>query len=711
MDDINEFPTPRRPEPSGLLEENRRLAQRYLELEESARRRIDKLEAANATLKKGDSDLRRLIEVAAFGFMLLNKDLCFVSANRALCELLGYAYPDLSGLDFRQFVYVEKLPAFIRLAGTAAKLGTASADIDILDAKGSILHCRFSAGRWDDEKNQYQGVFILVMDISHEIRAAKRIKRLRIAAKENEKTRQLLLDIVGREIRSPVNSIIGMTRMLLETKLDDRQHDLAGVIHSSASLLGKLVDNLLDIAELESDDVKIRLHPVRLAGLVLGVTTFFANWADEKGVILDVSLAPGLPEAVMADSTRVRRVLTNLVDNALKFTDAGRVTISVDALADKLRFMVSDTGRGLYSGAGEEIFDNFANAGNADTRRFGGLGAGLSIAKRLVSLMGGQIGFESSQGRGSEFHFYIPLVPVPVSEISAEDELLAQPAAIRLPPQRILLVEANPLGRRSVSSMLRLDGHEVVAVEGGLEAADRLRNGGFDVILLDMHMASLDGLQTLKIIRDQEQSGRSKRTPALAMVAAALAKPDDFYLSQGFDGAVLKPVRSADLMQAISKATGVKPLAVMEPMAEPAYIADAEDAPIRRIDARQFTNIREVMFGDQFIGVFRVFIEESVPDIMHIIDMAQGPEPDRERIAFIASKTRGMAGYLGMSHLAESLAAVEQEVSVGTSDSRLAELAEDLHNIMDDTLVELKRIAPGVFKPFSQAMEETKDAT
>lgn len=686
---------------AALLEENRRLAQRYLNFEEASRQKIERLEATNYRLAQGDTDMRLLIEEAAFGFLLLDRNLCLVNANRTLLDLLGYSLPDLSGLDFRQVVYVEKLPAFMVLVDSVGRDGSARADVDLVDHGGEIVTCRLSASNWKDDKGENLGYFLLVLDVTHELRAAERIDRLRAAAGENEKTREIILDIVGREIRTPVNSIAGMIRMLIDTSLDDRQRELAGVIHSSAASLARLVDNLIDMAGADASDAKMRPVPVRVSSLCHGVIRFFMTRAEEKGVVLEAAVAPGVPEAIIGDAARLRRVLAHLLDNAIKFTDAGKITISVDAVGDRLRFMVSDTGCGLYQGAGEEIFNDFATTGSADTRRHGGLGVGLSICRRLVSMMGGKIGFESTPGRGCEFHFTIPLAPVAPETAPSECEGAPQPAAMRLPPLSILVADANPVALRVVNAVLGLDGHRVVAADSGMEAVERARSDTFDVFLFDMQLPDLDGAATLRLIRDDQETSGRKRVPAIALVAAAALNAPDRYREVGFAELVAKPVRPVDLMAAVSAATGVEALRTTAPTAPTPYSAMASGASIRRIDGRQFANISEIMQDEQFVGILRVFIEDSVPDIVHLVDMASSSDPDRARIAFAANKARGLVGYLGLSSLADILGEIEREARERTGERPLPALAQELQTITDDTLEELKRIAPHVFVTFS----------
>lgn len=694
---------------SAMAEENRLLAQKYLALEESSRREVAKLKAANDRLMHGESHMRRLLDEAALGFALLNRDLCLVSANKALCGMIGYSLHDLSGMDFRQYVYASRLAAFARLVEHAARDGGSKEEMELVAKSGAVLGCRLSATPWLSEQGEREGTFVLVADISGEIGAAARVRDMRRQMRESEKTRSVLLDIIGHEMRSSASGMLGMTRLLLETALDARQRELSGVIHSSANALLNLVDNLTEMAALETDGVKLRHSPLRTPSLCAGVMELFNRRAEEKGVTLHVDVPPAVPDVIVADAGRLRRVLTHLVDNAIKFTDRGRVTLSVDAIGDNIRFMVSDTGRGLDPETSRRLSGGAPISEPLGSRRSGGLGVGLSICRRLVALMGGRLGFESAPGKGSEFHFTVPLVRGRMEAADADAD--APPvSAIRLPRLSVLVAEANPLARKMIRGFLQFDDHRLTLVDNGMEAAEKRRAEDFDVMILDMQMPGLDGAQTLRVIRDWEAASGRKTVPAVALTASALAESPGSYSGAGFAGFLVKPVRPVELMSAIAGAAGVEPLSVAAADGPAAYAAETSGGYLRRIDGSRFTSLRQVMLDDEFASIFRFFMEDAVPGIIRLGDMAGDDHPDRERIAYGAGKARGMASYLGFSALSELLGKVEGAAARGESVEALRRLTAEIAAATDDSLEELKRIYPPVFATLSGAFRRGADA-
>lgn len=681
-----------------LLAENRLLAQRYLELENDTRRQIEKLRGANALLTRGDTHIQMLLENAAIGFALLDLNMRIVSANPVLCSLLGYGHDELTGENINNYVYVGNLSAFSRMTGQAAGTVQSNESIEMVAKDGRLVPCRLAVSDWLDNSGALRGSFVLVFGIGNEVRAVARLREVETAMATAEKSRSLFLEVVARELRTPASGIMGMIRMLMDADLSERQAELAGVIHSSASSLVKLVDDIVDVVRADAGElrsVQTAFNPWELSE---GVTSLFSVRADEKGVELRVHVSASVPERVAGDVSLLRRVLVHLLDNALKFTDHGHVALTVDVIGDSLRFMVSDTGAGVAADPGRDIFGDGEFQDSPESRRHGGVGVGLSLSRRLVGLMGGRIGYESEPGRGSEFHFNIPLVvpaEAPVGEVEPP------PEALRLPPLSILLADGNPLSRRVVRAYLQFDGHQLTVAESGLEAADKCRTGRFDVALLDLHLPKLDAIQTLRIIRDDEKTGARARLPALILSPAGKLREDGFYQRAGADGVVSKPTQPVELMAAIAAATCVEPLAVARQRTAVQYAAESSGGSLRRIDGSQLVNLRQVMLNDQFLGILRFFMEDAVPGIIDLAPQAEQENPDRERIAFSASKARGLAGYLGFTALADLLKRLENAGRTQAGTEALRALAAELPVTVDDTLEELKRILPEAFATIS----------
>lgn len=690
-----------------LIEENRRLVQRCLELEAASRQQLEKLRAANAVLTRGEADLRALLENASIAFALTDLNLRIASANQTMANILGYGTAELPGVNFTNFVYVGKLPAFNRLVGRDAGSATAEEIVELVARDGALIPCRVVVSSWLDENGAVRGHFILAFDAGPEIVAAGRLRDMEQSVAETEKSRSLFMEVISRELRAPASSVVGMSRMLMDAGLDGRQAELAGVIHSSAGSLVRLVDDLIDVANIGRGDPKARPEPVSPNDLAVGVANLFNVRAEEKGLKLSVNTAPAVPGRVMLDPHLLRRVLAHLLDNSIKFTEKGGITLAIDVVGPRIRFMVSDTGPGVDPEVENDLFRSEVFQHSPSASRYGGIGVGLAICRRLVAAMGGNIGHESEPGRGSEFHFALPLIH---ARPNADTRRLEAPAeAVHLPPLSILVADANPISSRFIQACLHFDGHSVTITDNGVDAAEKCRDNHYDLAVLDSLLPKLDGLQTLRLIREGEKERPGRRIRTLIMTSAEQLRASDVYRQAGADGVVAKPLRVVEFMNAAARAAGVQPLAVSRAQPPAQYVAGAGGGAIRRLDGTQLVNLSQSMPKSQFVGIMRHFMDDAVPDLLRLKTRALAPDPDHERIAFAAAKGRGLAGYLGFSALADVLKKLEKAGREHAPPAELARVADGIQPAVDDSLEEMQRILPETFALISDMRGPMED--
>ena len=312
-------------------------------------------------------------------------------------------------------------------------------------------------------------------------------------AEAANRAKSLFLASISHEIRTPMNGVLGMTEVMLTEAQDPQAREQLEVIQRSGKLLVTLIDNLLDVTKLEAQRLTLEQADFELAPLMRDVERLFAPRANETGVTFEVTLAEGCPAVVHGDAMRLRQVLLNLVSNALKFTNQGRVTVRVQRAEGGLSFSVEDTGIGIAPHVLSRLFSVFEQADASTTRRFGGTGLGLALSRQLVTLMGGQLQVESEEGRGSRFHFTVPL-----------REVMALAPLARLPTDgmpRVLVVDDNPINLRVATSLVRKAGFEVDAVATGREALTAASTTTYVAVLMDCHMPEMDGFETTVKIR------------------------------------------------------------------------------------------------------------------------------------------------------------------------------------------------------------------
>jgi len=387
----------------------------------------------------------------------------------------------------------------------------------------------------------------------------ERLRRTLERAEAANRAKSELLASTSHELRTPLHGVIGTTELLLETALDDEQRGYAETTRQSARALLALVDDLLDFAQAEAGRLALSSTDFALEALVQGALETVSPRAREQGLTLERELDPALPAVLRGDSTRLRQVLLNLLDNAIKFTDRGavRVTVAADGRrpdgAVFVRIAVRDTGVGVAAADRERIFESFVQADGSATRRHGGTGLGLAIVKRLGELMGGDVGLESEVGRGSTFWVRLPLQPAPLGPGEAPRGAPARRTPGR--PLRVLVAEDNPVNRRVAEATLATAGHAVVAVTDGAEALEAHAGGEFDLVLMDLEMPVMSGVEAAARIRAQEGEGGRRRTPIVALTAHAVEGFEAECRAAGMDGYLTKPVEPGRLRHLVEELT------------------------------------------------------------------------------------------------------------------------------------------------------------
>jgi len=379
--------------------------------------------------------------------------------------------------------------------------------------------------------------------------------RLRFAQQRAElasQSKSEFLSNMSHEIRTPLNGVVGVADLLASAGLPDRERKMAELIRDSGRTLERLLSDVLDLAKVEAGQLMIEEAPFQAGDLVRAVAELNRPKAEAKGLVLNTKIAPELENWFLGDSVRVRQILTNLTSNAVKFTEKGSVSIVAEAPAPgMIRLSVTDTGVGFDAVAKSRLFARFQQADGSITRRFGGTGLGLSISRQLATLMDGTIDCDSVPGRGSRFWFEARFKSAADAAGLPEDEGLSLPDERAL---HILVADDHPTNLIVVRMMLEQLGIEISTVENGVEAVEAASHGGYDVILMDMQMPIMDGLEAVRRIRQQEAGGR--RTPILMLSANAGADHRDESRLAGADGHVAKPITLAALTAALADVLG-----------------------------------------------------------------------------------------------------------------------------------------------------------
>ncbi len=389
------------------------------------------------------------------------------------------------------------------------------------------------------------------------------------AAEAGARAKSIFLATMSHEIRTPLNGVLGMASLLRQGELTPHQRRHVDAISACGDALLAIINDILDLSKLEAGMMEIESAPFDLRRLIDSTVAVTRGGADDKGIAIEVEVDPALPRGVIADRNRLRQALLNLLSNAVKFTEAGKVVLRARRSDTVLLIEVADTGIGIPEEARDRLFKEFSQVDASITRRFGGTGLGLAITQRIIQAMGGRIGVDSKPGEGSRFWFEIPLEAAPDAAVLDEPTIetralpppvaaigvghIDAPAPVRAPSgRRILLAEDMPVNQMVARGLLEARGHAVEIAADGREAIEKAAAYDYDLILMDMQMPHVDGLEATRAIR--AGGGERAGVPIVAMTANAFGSDQAACLEAGMNGFVSKPIDADKLAEAIDRA-------------------------------------------------------------------------------------------------------------------------------------------------------------
>ncbi len=520
-------------------------------------------------LRESESLKSAILQSSLDAVITIDADSVILEFNRAAEQIFGHAVADVIGRKIQDVLipydlrdaHIEGMRTYLR-TGHGPVLNN-RIELRALRADGTEFPAEVAITATQLE---HRAVFTAYLrDISARKRDEQEISAARDAAEAASRAKTEFLSTMSHEIRTPMNGILGMAGLMLDGELPAVQRRFAETLRDAALDLLRIINDILDFSKLEAGHLEFETISFDVVQVVDSVVELMRVKSAEKGLELRGIIAPDVPQRLLGDPGRLRQVLINLVGNGLKFTDIGSVTIEVTVLGiddrqTRLGFVVRDTGIGIPPELQDTLFRQFSQADSSISRRFGGTGLGLAISARLIALMGGTIRVESREGQGSAFHFDVLLETDRRRQPRAIHPIEAMPVAAPAPPAtrrlRILVAEDNATNQLVVTSRLERMGHRADTVGSGQEAIDAVRTVPYDLVLMDVMMPEMDGLEATRSIR--AMGGPQAEIPIVAVTANVFRQHELDCIAAGMDAFLGKPILNEELARIINRAIAGK---------------------------------------------------------------------------------------------------------------------------------------------------------
>ncbi len=635
-------------------------------------------------LTKQEEKYRNIIANMNLGLMEVMPDETIIFANQSFCEMSGYTLEELKGHKATKFLLNDDDLNILNEKHTLRQRGQSdSYELAVKNKQGEIRWWFISGAPNYNDRNELIGSIGIHLDITDQKRLEKELEKAKLQAEEASNAKETFLANMSHEIRTPLNAIIGMIRELGREELTPKQNSYVSHSETAARHLLTIVNNILDMSKIEAGELIIDAKEFSLMSVIGNVISILHSKAQEKKLELNYHISPDIKPALIGDSGRVRQILINLVGNAIKFTDTGRIDLSVkvkhtNQYFQQLKFEIKDTGIGMSNGFLSQIFNKFSQEEGLTARRYEGTGLGMTITREMIHLMGGELDIKSEKGIGTTVIFNLTLPVGDENRLIDKDSYLVDDSLQNL---NILLVEDNEMNSFIACQSLQYFGCKVDTAINGIEAIEKLKTLSPDLILMDIQMPVMDGIEATKYIRNE----MGITVPIVALTANAFKRDIDRYLSIGMNDYVTKPFEENVLFNTIANTLNIK---TKTPTAS---VQKLQNAPSEEILLFDLTNIKTLSRGDQsFVNkMIEIFIDHTPTSMVEIKNAYE--LRDFITISKISHRMKPSIDNMGIHTLKNPIRELESTAKAEVVDKeKVATLIDIIENTLEKVIGELK---------------------
>ncbi|GGK67858.1 AAA family ATPase [Amphritea balenae] len=630
-----------------------------------------------SSLEHSEQEYRSLFENTVEAIFRASAQGFFISANPALAELLGYQSPEqflssINDIGSQCFASPEDLERF--LSSLASDNRVIGFETRWLRKNGTQVYVSISARRQLDDQGiaqYYEGSITNITERKAKEKAEQQQREAQIGREKAEAAslaKSEFLATMSHEIRTPMNGILGMAQLLNKGALTELQTQQVQAIYQSGQSLLSILNDVLDFTKAEAGQAALELAPFSVRKVIDELTVMLKPMAQQKQLQLQLNITDQLPEQVIGDRRSLGQVLMNLCSNAIKFTEQGyiRITISCHQQDNRanIRFVVRDSGIGIPPESHNRIFQQFSQADSSITRRYGGTGLGLAISKQIVEMQQGKIGFSSEANQGSQFWFEIPY---PLPDTNQQEPIISPPSQVLHTDLRILLVEDTEINQQVAKGLLESDGHYVDIARDGYSALKLHNDNGYDLVLMDIHLPDMDGMETTRRMRNHKQPAKAD-IRIIALTASLTEAEINNYHAAGIDAVIGKPLQFEELQQLIGNPVATSP-ATINDKNEGVLMAtkpiQSEQSSETLLDSTLISQHCSMLGHDKFLALLSQ-LQQQCEQLIVKLEVAQQQSKAQE-IEKLAHQLAGAAANFGLSALSGVSKKLEQAPQSATS--------------------------------------------